>query len=65
MNDIVVNLPVFLVYKESYKSARKRPQTTREFGKENLKKLFTERKRSANGFINIESAAHLQLVKET
>ena len=40
MNDIVVNLPVFLVYKESYKSARKRPQTNREFGKEN-KKLFT------------------------
>lgn len=61
MNDIVVNSPVFLVYKESYKAARKRPQTNRELGKE-TKKLSQEKK--YKWFINIRVPAHLHSVKE-
>lgn len=64
VNDIVVNLPVFLVYKESYKSARKRPQTNREFGKENLKNCSQEKKKKYKWFINMRALAHLHSVKE-
>lgn len=64
MNDIVVNLPVFLVYKESYKSARKRPETNREFGKENLKNCSLEKKKKYKWFISMTALAHLHSVKE-